>query len=183
MKPRGLLMIEHRLIERMVALMNYEIERIKKQDAPNIRFIDAVIDFIKTYADHTHHGKEEDILFRDCSKKTMSESDAKLMSELFEEHRYGRKMVGELTEAKEKYALGDVSKQGAIMRKLEALADLYPKHILKEDSTFFPDTEKYFSKNELDRMLDEFREFDQKMIHEKYQSLVSYHEKTYGVRS
>ena len=29
------------------------------------RFVDAVVDFIRVYADRTYHGREEDILFRD----------------------------------------------------------------------------------------------------------------------
>lgn len=172
MKPRGLLMIEHRLIERMVMLINAEIKQIKKTDDPNIPLINDFIDFIRTYADKTHHGKEEDILFRDCAMKSMSEEDTKLMNELLEEHQYGRKMIRELNEAKEKYIRGDHSQLEVIIHRLEALADLYPNHIIKEDDAFFPHTEKYFSKAELDRMLNEFREFDQKMIHEKYRLLI-----------
>ena len=36
---------------------------------------------------------------------------------------------------------------------------------------FFPNTEKYFSADELDAMLKEFWELDKKIIHEKYNSL------------
>jgi len=46
------------------------------------------------------------------------------------------------------------------------------QHIKKEDAVFFPNTEKYFTADELDRMLEEFWEFDRKMIHEKYRKLV-----------
>jgi len=37
---------------------------------------------------------------------------------------------------------------------------------------YFPNTEKYFIADEVDRMLEEFWEFDRKMIHEKYRKLV-----------
>ena len=36
---------------------------------------------------------------------------------------------------------------------------------------FFPNTEKYFSDAELDDILNDFWEFDRKMIHEKYNRL------------
>jgi hemerythrin-like domain-containing protein len=50
--------------------------------------------------------------------------------------------------------------------------DFYPKHIEKEDKVFFPASRAYFSDEEDQAMLAEFREFDWKMIHEKYQSVV-----------
>jgi len=69
MMPAGPLMIEHRLIERMIKLMEKEIAHMKKENRADIVFIDAAVDFIRTYADRCHHGKEEDILFRDLAKK------------------------------------------------------------------------------------------------------------------
>ncbi|MFX0049145.1 MAG: hemerythrin domain-containing protein, partial [Candidatus Hermodarchaeota archaeon] len=64
MLPIGPLMAEHRIIEKMIALMQKEIEKIKKFNKVNPLFIDTAVDFIRMYADRTHHGKEEDILFR-----------------------------------------------------------------------------------------------------------------------
>jgi hemerythrin-like domain-containing protein len=44
--------------------------------------------------------------------------------------------------------------------------------IEKEDKVFFPASRVYFSEEEDQAMLAEFWEFDRKMIHEKYQSVV-----------
>jgi hemerythrin-like domain-containing protein len=52
------------------------------------------------------------------------------------------------------------------------LLDFYPRHIEKEDRVFFPACRAYFSEAEERAMLEEFRDFDQKMIHRKYKSLV-----------
>jgi hemerythrin-like domain-containing protein len=52
------------------------------------------------------------------------------------------------------------------------LAEFYPKHIEKEDKVFFPSCRAYFTDEEDQAMLAEFFEFDQKMIHEKYKSVV-----------
>src|SRR5659263_592413 len=85
MLPIAPLMIEHRLIERMINLVRDEIEQIDLEKKIDILFIDAAIDFIKIYADGTHHGKEEDILFRDLSKKQISKQHQKIMNELIDE--------------------------------------------------------------------------------------------------
>lgn len=171
MKPRGLLMMEHRLIEKMIGIIGEEIPRIKKAGKIDPAFIDTVVDFIRIYADRTHHGKEEDILFRDSATKDMSESDSKIMQELIQEHKDGRKTVGELVKAKEDYVKGKDT-LGVILDKLGALADFYPRHIRKEDDVFFPDSEKYFSEEELQVMLKQCIQFDSKMIHEKYKLVV-----------
>ena len=58
MKPIGPLMWEHRLIEKMLRLFEGEIKRISELNRLDTVFIDTAVDFIRTYADRTHHGKE-----------------------------------------------------------------------------------------------------------------------------
>jgi len=106
MKPRGPLMIEHRLIEKMIAVIKDQMSVMRKQNRFDPVFIDAAVDFIRTYADKTHHGKEEGILFRDLATRNMSAEDKKAMQELVEEHKFARKKVVELVQAKEDYLAG-----------------------------------------------------------------------------
>lgn len=172
MKPRGPLMIEHRLIEKMLKVVSKEIIRINKEREADPSFIDTAVDFIRTYADRTHHGKEEDILFNELEKKNISHEDEKMMKELVEEHKFARGVVGELVEARNKYANGHVSYLDVIVERLNTLVRFYPEHIKKEDKDFFPNTEKYFSEAELNAMLSKFLDFDRDMIHEKYKKVV-----------
>ena len=62
--------------------------------------IDIVVDFIRTYADRTHHGKEEAILFRDMKKRPLSNEHERIMNELIDEHVFARKTVGRLIRPK-----------------------------------------------------------------------------------
>lgn len=179
MKPRGPLMIEHRLIEKMLTITAKELEIIKKDRAVDPVFIDTIVDFIRTYADRTHHGKEEDILFKELEQKDLNPEDKKGMQELIDEHITARKVVKELVEAKEKYTQRNTAAVDVIIDKLNFLINFYPEHIRKEDRVFFPDTEKYFSHEELNNMLNEFWEFDRKMIHEKYNQLYNNLSKRY----
>jgi hemerythrin-like domain-containing protein len=172
MMPIGPLMIEHRLIERMVGLLRQELHAIGEQDTVNTEFIDRAIDFFRTYADRCHHGKEEHILFRDLAAKTLSSEHKKIMNELIQEHRFGRETVGKLLSATERYGLGDREARGKIMGFLKELTNFYPAHIEKEDKHFFMPCMEYFSKEERDAMLDEFGEFDKGLIHEKYKQMV-----------
>jgi hemerythrin-like domain-containing protein len=161
-------MIEHRLIEQMIALIEQKLKQVETTNQVDPLFIDTVIDFIKIYADRTHHGKEEDILFRELSNKQMSDQDRQIMDELVDEHVLGRKITKELVEANAKYRSGEKSTLAIIVSKLRELVNFYPKHIEKEDKVFFPAYMKYLSDEEDHLMLKEFWEFDREMIHKKY---------------
>jgi len=165
-------MWEHRLIERMIRAVKVEIDRISREKTVDPVAVDVAVDFIRTYADRTHHGKEEDILFRDMVRKKLTPEHARIMDELIEEHKEGRKTVARLVAAKEKYLRGDASAVAEVVECLRWLTDFYPKHIEKEDKGFFYPILAYFSDEEQQAMLAEFWEFDRKMVHEKYNRVV-----------
>jgi hemerythrin-like domain-containing protein len=168
MKPIGPLMWEHRLIEKMLVSMMRHIDQVEKTKKVNPLIIDVAVDFVRTYADRTHHGKEEEILFRDLAKKNLTPELKKTMQELLDEHVWGRKTTAALVAAKEKYLQGDEEKIPEIISIARELGNFYPKHIEKEDKHFFYPCQEYFSMDEQGKMLAEFWEFDRKMIHEKY---------------
>ena len=172
MQARGPLMIEHRLIERMLAIIQERLVEAEKTRKIDPSFVDTAVDFVHTYADRTHHGKEEDILFRDLNKKGLSEADRRVMNELIAEHAFGRSTTKELVEANTRYRNGDSAALEDIAGCLHTLVDFYPKHIAKEDKVFFPASRAYFTEAEDQAMLDEFWAFDREMIHEKYKAVV-----------
>ena len=172
MQARGPLMIEHRLIERMLSVVKGVLTKIESGDKVDPVFVDITVDFIRVYADRTHHGKEEDILFRELNNKPLNTEDRQIMNELIEEHVFGRQTTNALVEANTRYRNGDDTALSEIASKLQTLTEFYPKHIEKEDKVFFPSSRNYFTDEEDQAMLAEFWEFDRKMIHEKYKSVV-----------
>lgn len=172
MQARGPLMIEHRLIERMISLIDQTLKEIESEYTFDPDFVDTAVDFIRMYADRTHHGKEEDILFRDLKEKPLSEEDRSMMNELIEEHVFGRKTTKALDDANKRYRSGDREALSEIASQLKVLIDFYPRHIEKEDKVFFPASREYMTDEEDQAMLAEFWEFDRKMIHEKYEAEV-----------
>jgi hemerythrin-like domain-containing protein len=175
--PIGPLMIEHRLIERMIDVIAKEIIRIEKELRVDPSFIDTVVDFIRIYADKCHHGKEEDILFRELEKKDLKKVDRKVMEELIEEHKRGRKVTRDLHTAKTLYLDGNQTALANIIYLLKELIEFYPKHIEKEDNVFFKPSMYYFTEEEKEAMLQEEYEFDRNFIHQVYDEIVSEAEK------
>jgi hemerythrin-like domain-containing protein len=172
MQARGPLMIEHRLIERMLSAIKVVLAKIETTHKVDPVFVDIAVDFIRVYADRTHHGKEEDILFRELKNKPLNNKDKQIMKELIEEHVFGRQTTKALVEANTRYRNGEEAALNEIADKLQTLCEFYPKHIEKEDKVFFPSSRDYFTDEEDQAMLAEFWDFDRKMIHEKYKLVV-----------
>jgi hemerythrin-like domain-containing protein len=172
MLPIGPLMIEHRLIERMIKVMSRELLEAEAHQQINPRFIETATNFIRAYADRCHHGKEEDILFRELKKKNIAGEHQTIMEELVEEHKRGRLVTARLVEANSRYMKGDEPALAEILECIRTLTGFYPKHIEKEDKNFFLPAMGYFSKEEKEAMLAEGYRFDAGLLHEEHLKIV-----------
>jgi hemerythrin-like domain-containing protein len=172
MQARGALMKEHRLIERMLSAVRLVLEEISSTQRVDHELIDVAVDFLRTYADRTHHGKEEDILFLELSRRDLSADDRQAMNELIADHAYGRQTTNALARVNKEYRDGNEAALTVIIDQLRTLCDFYPRHIEKEDRVFFPAARAYFTDEEDQAMLARFWEFDRAMIHEKYKLVV-----------
>jgi len=173
-------MHEHRLIERMIALIDLEAKRLRAGAPLEPDFIHAVTDFIRTYADRCHHGKEEDILFRDLAGRDLAPDLKRIMDELVQEHKYGRAVVKRLVGANDRHQQGDAAAREDVLDCLESLGGFYPTHIEKEDKHFFFPCMELFDQRQKEAMLAEFWEFDRKLIHESYKAVVETWQKNKG---
>src|SRR5665811_980106 len=155
----GLLMIEHRLIERVLADAPLHLASLTgRRDIP--AYVDVVTDFLHTYADRTHHGKEEDILFRQLTGKPLDAEIARLMEELLVEHAHARKLTGRMVDANTRFRSGDQAALGEIEQTLGELVRFYRCHIEKEDRHFGKPRMAYFSPEEQVAMLGGFADLD-----------------------
>ncbi|MBP1749571.1 MAG: hypothetical protein H6Q52_2110 [Deltaproteobacteria bacterium] len=168
MLPIAPLMMEHRVIEKMIGIIENEVDWCDQNGSINIELIDTVIDFIQNYGDRCHHGKEEEILFRELKKKQMSDEHTVIMNELIREHRQSKAKVAELIEARDRLLQGDKMALPVIIECLRFLKSLYPAHIEREDKLFFQPSMDYFSAQEKDELLKEETEFDRHIIHRIY---------------
>jgi hemerythrin-like domain-containing protein len=190
MQPIGPLMIEHRLIERLLLLVQREFQRIRDNIAVHpefafvdLEFIDTAVDFIRTYADRCHHGKEEDILFKALAEKNLSPEHRQTMEDLIKEHAWARETTAGLVKAKDDYLMEKPGALDDLMDHLEKLVEFYPRHIDKEDKHFFIPCMTYFSKAEQADLLARMYEFDRLLIHEKYRGLVEGLEQRRGCKT
>src|SRR5665647_12921 len=172
MHAYGMLLIEHRLIERMLIVIKDALSKIEFRHEIDPVFVDIAVDFIRVYADRTHHGKEEDILIRELKNKPLSDGDRLMMNDLIKEHMLVRQTITLISNANDRYREGDDIALIVIANNLKTLIEFFPKHIEKEDKHFYTASRAYFTDEEDQAILAEFGELDRKMVYEKYKAVV-----------
>lgn len=182
MLPVGQLMIEHRLTYRLIYLFNRELDRIGRTRQADADFIDAAAGYMRDFADISHHGKEERILFARLAEKPLAPDLKKTMDDLVQEHVLMRKLTNDLARAKERYLKNDPGGKADIISAINDIVQLYPAHMEKEDRHFFIPAMDYFSDREKDDMLDTFLEFDSRLFHDGYRTLVAGLEERWDIK-
>jgi len=172
MTPAGALMIEHRLIERMIGLMQEQLERIRSEQNCDPKFMGAAVQFVDGYASKCHHAKEEGFLFRELDAKPLEPSLRELLGELRDEHVRLHALTSHLRQANDRYDRGEDGARAAIQQTLQELITLVSQHIEKEDKRFFVPAQKCFTEPELAEMMSQFREFDGQLFHAQYREVV-----------
>jgi hemerythrin-like domain-containing protein len=172
MMPVGPLMIEHRLILRMTKVLDRIHEECEGERRVGLSEVGAAVDFIRTYADRCHHGKEEDILFRRCREKTLTPELAQTMQLLLDEHVQGRALVAQFEAAAARHGQGEGSALDEIGELAARISAFYQTHIETEDQRFFVAVMDSFSKPERDAMFREGLLHDQSFDLERYRELV-----------
>lgn len=176
MSVAGALMIEHRLIERMIRILDREAAAAKNTGNMTPGLLDTAIDFFKTYADLRHHGKEERVLFSELGRKKLPAEYKTALRELAKEHAAGRELVAGLVSSIGQYKARDPGALARIIDSLQVLCRSYRAHIEKEDRHFLIPVMTYFTKEEEAQMLERFREFDAGVPEENYRSAVEHFE-------
>ncbi|MGF7059404.1 hemerythrin domain-containing protein [Brassicibacter mesophilus] len=143
----------------------------------------SIIDFIRNYADKYHHGKEEDMLFKDMDAELSEKIGKGPIQGMFIEHDYGRSFVRELEAALKAHQAGNNEATIDIIANAVGYANLLNKHIDKEDNMIYKFASNNLKKEtlkKLDRQFETFEETKQHIeVKKKYIELVNKLEEKY----
>lgn len=132
---------EHRLILRMLALLERNAPLTAAGRYTNYRFYRDAVDFIRNYADRFHHAKEEDILFEALITNGMPRENSPVAAMLLE-HDRGRAYVKAMEEAALAAETGDASRTNDLALNAIAYLTMLREHIDKEDTILYPLAER-----------------------------------------
>lgn len=131
------LMDDHQVILRMLQALHGMCLRLDEGKKVAADDLGAALDFIKTFADFCHHGKEEDLLFPAMAEAGFPREGGPVAVMLME-HGEGRSYVKALAEAVERVRAGDLTALKAVSRAAMDYAALLLGHIGKEDDILYP---------------------------------------------
>jgi len=173
MLPTEQLMQDHRVIERMCAVLKAIAFRVDKgQDIPK-DFFPRAVDFIRNFADRTHHGKEEDNLFPALEQHGVPRQGGPV-GVMLEEHDQGRAYVRGMDEAAPQVAAGDEAALKKAAQNARGYADLLVPHINKEDNILYAMADRSFSRDEQQQLTEKFAGIEaERMGPEKRQAYVN----------
>ena len=132
---------EHKLILRMIALLERNATRTAAGNYSNWQFYRDGVDFIRNYADRFHHAKEEDVLFEALVKNGMPRENSPIAAMLME-HEQGRAHVKAMEAAATDALAGKTADTTALSSNALAYAELLREHIAKEDGVLYPLAER-----------------------------------------
>ena len=167
---------EHDLIEQMLAVLNKAADRLEAgEKVPAEVFLQAA-DYIRNFADHTHHAKEEDILFKLMAERGIP-AESGPIGVMLTEHEHGRHFNSEMEKAAKRLQNGDASAKPEIISNARNYARLLTDHIFKENNILYPMGNRVFSPEDQQWLEQEFEKVDTekigKTVHEKYEKMVS----------
>jgi len=137
----GALVDEHRLILRMITLMEKNASLTAKGSYTNWQFYLDGVDFIRNYADRFHHAKEEGVLFEALVANGMPREKSPVAAMLME-HDQGRQFVAAMENAAREVMEGLPGRELEIAENALAYAELLRGHIDKEDGILYPLAER-----------------------------------------
>jgi hemerythrin-like domain-containing protein len=169
------LMAEHRVIEKVIAVLENGAQKLEQGQAvrPGL-FIEAT-DFIKGFADGCHHKKEEGVLFPAMVAFGVP-SEGGPVGVMLAEHEQGRYFTRNLRAAAQRLEAGDASARDEVINNARGYSMLLRQHIMKEDRILFPMAGQVLPPAEQDRVADGFEHIEHEEtgagVHERYLALV-----------
>ena len=150
---------EHRLIETVVKALGGAAAGIAKGQHPDCHLLITAAEFLRTYADQLHHGKEEALFFPMLIKRGVPPQGCPIGG-LNHEHEKGRVLVKALADQASACQQGAFPAQQELLATLRALFDLYQNHIWKEDAMVFPMADKVLTAADQRELAAKFAEVD-----------------------
>ena len=171
--PLQTLIEEHRLIKRWLAVIPKLLKKLNLADSGDSQIVTQGIDFIRSYADRLHHGKEEEILFASF------DTSADIFQVIYADHRRARELTKAMVAA---LADGDSSR---LAEHLLDYATLLIEHIDKENGVLFPWLNNQLSEARWRELAAQFARVDQDLGNNgrRYQGFIERLEERYLTQS
>jgi len=162
MKAVKLLMDEHRIIEKALALLETAIKIMEREEGVPREALSRLLNFFSVFADKCHHGKEEEALFPLLEAKGVPKEGGPIGVMLYE-HQVGRGYIRAMLESLEVADKDFEAKTRFIENALNYIS-LLRDHIYKEDNILFRIALEVLDEKDNENLLAKFEEIEETRI-------------------
>ncbi len=155
MRPTEVLSAEHRVIEKVLDCLEEMAAAVERGGALNVGDASQAIDFLRTFADTCHHGKEERHLFRALIAKGWP-GDQGPVGVMLSEHEQGRGLIRGMAAACDPATAGTAQASREFVEAARAYVALLRAHISKEDNILFVMADQALDAEEQQELLARF---------------------------
>ena len=165
---------EHEGIQMILSVLEHLAGELIAGHAVNLDHLEQILDFLRTFADKCHHGKEEELLFP-ALKATGMPWEGGPIAVMLAEHDQGRGYIRGMGEALEKMRAGEAAGQSFAKNALGYVA-LLRQHIDKEGNILFTMAEHLIPAARHETLAFEFAQLENERVgagvHERYHQLI-----------
>ncbi len=155
MEATKILIDEHRVIERVLAVLEKAAGGLESDQGVQAEFFLSAADFIKGFADGCHHRKEEGVLFPAMEAAGIPRQGGPI-GVMLAEHEEGRRLTRLMRAAAEKLAAGETAAKTEVVMNARAYTRLLHQHIAKEDQVLFPMADRVIQLSAQDKLAEDF---------------------------
>ncbi len=127
---------EHKVILRVIRVLNTLAERSKSGNGLEVESLEQCVEFFRYFADACHHAKEEDLLFPVLESRGVPNEGGPIGVMLYE-HTIARKLTAQMGECIEAFEAGDAEAEARFRDAAGQYVELLTNHIYKEDNILF----------------------------------------------
>lgn len=166
---------EHKVIKSMLEVLEKVCNKIESGEKINSEHLEQILEFIRTFADKCHHGKEEDLLFPAMEEAGVPREGGPIGVMLME-HEAGRNYVKKMAQAITEYKNGNEKVAKEIVENARKYIQLLREHIDKEDNVLYMIADMRLSVEKQEELLEGFERVEEEKIgigkHEKFHRLL-----------
>jgi len=163
MRPTEVLSAEHRVIEKVLDCLEEMAADVERGGALDVGDATRAIDFLRTFADTCHHGKEERHLFRALVGKGWP-GDQGPVGVMLSEHEQGRGLIRRMAAASVPTQGEAAPAPSDFVEAARAYVALLRAHIQKEDQILFVMADQALGADEQQELLARFETAEEEEV-------------------
>ena len=175
MKATNELIQEHEGIEIMLRVLLALAGKFENNEKIVFEHTDQILEFITTFVDKCHHGKEEEFLFPALQAAGFTRYDPPL-GDVLREHEQGRILTSRFKDGLKRHTAGDRTSAAGISRTITAYVSLLTRHIARENAVLFPLADDKLEAVHDDELVEAFARLERERIgpgkHEEFHALL-----------